>query len=34
MTVNRWTNEQLKLAFNLYLQLPFGKLCQCQAFVF
>ena len=26
MTVNRWTREQLKLAFNLYCQLPFGKL--------
>jgi len=26
MTVNRWTKEQLKLAFNLYCQLPFGKL--------
>jgi len=26
MTHNRWTKEQLKLAFNLYCQLPFGKL--------
>jgi predicted restriction endonuclease len=26
MTINRWTKEQLKLAFNLYCQLPFGKL--------
>jgi len=26
MTVNRWTKEQLKLAFNLYCQLSFGKL--------
>ena len=26
MTVNRWTKEQLKLAFHLYCQLPFGKL--------
>ncbi len=26
MTVNLWTKEQLKLAFNLYCQLPFGKL--------
>lgn len=26
MTSNRWTTEQLKLAFNLYCQLPFGKL--------
>lgn len=26
MTVNRWTEEQLKLAFHLYCQLPFGKL--------
>lgn len=26
MTANRWTKEQLKLAFNLYCQLPFGKL--------
>jgi len=26
MTVDRWTKEQLKLAFNLYCQLPFGKL--------
>lgn len=23
---NRWTHEQLKLAFHLYCQLPFGKL--------
>ncbi|TLS72906.1 HNH endonuclease [Mariprofundus erugo] len=23
---NRWTKEQLKLAFNLYCQLPFGRL--------
>lgn len=26
MSSNRWTSEQLKLAFNLYCQLPFGKL--------
>lgn len=26
MRSNRWTSEQLKLAFNLYCQLPFGKL--------
>lgn len=26
MTTNRWTREQLKLAFHLYCQLPFGKL--------
>lgn len=26
MTTTRWTKEQLKLAFNLYCQLPFGKL--------
>lgn len=26
MTANRWTKEQLKLAFHLYCQLPFGKL--------
>jgi putative restriction endonuclease len=26
MTTNRWTKEQLKLAFNLYCQLPFGRL--------
>lgn len=26
MSTNRWTKEQLKLAFNLYCQLPFGKL--------
>jgi hypothetical protein len=26
MNQNRWTKEQLKLAFNLYCQLPFGKL--------
>jgi hypothetical protein len=26
MTASRWTKEQLKLAFNLYCQLPFGKL--------
>ena len=26
MTNNRWTREQLKLAFYLYCQLPFGKL--------
>jgi putative restriction endonuclease len=26
MTNNRWTSEQLKLAFYLYCQLPFGKL--------
>lgn len=26
MSPNRWTKEQLKLAFNLYCQLPFGKL--------
>jgi predicted restriction endonuclease len=26
MTTNRWTKEQLKLAFHLYCQLPFGRL--------
>ena len=26
MTITRWTKEQLKLAFHLYCQLPFGKL--------
>lgn len=26
MTTNPWTKEQLKLAFHLYCQLPFGKL--------
>jgi len=26
MTTSRWTKEQLKLAFYLYCQLPFGKL--------
>ena len=26
MTTTRWTKEQLKLAFHLYCQLPFGKL--------
>ncbi len=26
MTIDLWTKEQLKLAFNLYCQLPFGKL--------
>lgn len=26
MTNNRWTREQLKLAFHLYCQLPFGKM--------
>lgn len=26
MSNTRWTNEQLKLAFHLYCQLPFGKL--------
>ncbi len=26
MTQSRWTKQQLKLAFNLYCQLPFGKL--------
>jgi len=26
MTQNRWTKQQLKLAFHLYCQLPFGKL--------
>lgn len=26
MAANRWTKEQLKLAFHLYCQLPFGKL--------
>ena len=26
MTNGRWTHEQLKLAFHLYCQLPFGKL--------
>jgi hypothetical protein len=26
MSVDRWTKEQLKLAFHLYCQLPFGKL--------
>ena len=28
MTANRWTKKQLKLAFHLYCQLPFGKLHQ------
>lgn len=28
MTTGRWTKEQLKLAFHLYCQLPFGKLHQ------
>ena len=28
MTTRRWTKEQLKLAFYLYCQLPFGKLHQ------
>ncbi len=28
MAVNLWTKDQLKLAFNLYFQLPFGKLDQ------
>jgi putative restriction endonuclease len=28
MTTSRWTKEQLKLAFYLYCQLPFGKLHQ------
>ena len=28
MTLNRWTEEQVKLAFYLYCQLPFGKLHQ------
>ncbi|WP_211238039.1 hypothetical protein [Derxia gummosa] len=23
---NRWTRDQLKLAFHLYCQLPFGRL--------
>jgi putative restriction endonuclease len=26
MSSSRWTNEQLKLAFHLYCQLPFGKI--------
>lgn len=26
MATNRWTKEQLKLAFHLYCQLPFGRL--------
>lgn len=26
MSINRWTKEQLKLAFHLYCQLPFGRL--------
>ena len=26
VSANRWNKEQLKLAFNLYCQLPFGKL--------
>ncbi|HUO43463.1 MAG TPA: HNH endonuclease [Burkholderiales bacterium] len=26
MAINRWTKDQLKLAFHLYCQLPFGKL--------
>lgn len=26
MTTTRWTKEQLKLAFHLYCQPPFGKL--------
>lgn len=26
MATTRWTKEQLKLAFHLYCQLPFGKL--------
>ncbi|GAB2904386.1 HNH endonuclease [Uliginosibacterium flavum] len=26
MATERWTNDQLKLAFHLYCQLPFGKL--------
>jgi hypothetical protein len=26
MSTNRWTKEQLKLAFHLYCQLPFGRL--------
>lgn len=26
MVINRWTKEQLKLAFHLYCQLPFGRL--------
>lgn len=30
MADNRWTLEQLKLAFHLYCQLPFGKLHQRQ----
>lgn len=28
MAVNLWTKDQLKLAFHLYFQLPFGKLDQ------
>ena len=28
MTSSRWTKDQLKVAFNLYCQLPFGKLHQ------
>lgn len=26
MATTRWTKDQLKLAFHLYCQLPFGKL--------
>lgn len=28
MSTDKWTNDQLKLAFHLYCQLPFGKLHQ------
>lgn len=28
MAIDRWTKDQLKLAFHLYCQLPFGKLDQ------
>jgi len=31
MATNRWKKEQLKLAFHLYCQLPFGKLHQRNA---
>ncbi len=26
MSSDRWTKDQLKLAFHLYCQLPFGKM--------
>jgi hypothetical protein len=31
MASAKWTKEQLKLAFHLYCQLPFGKLDQRNA---